>query len=141
MRVQSITLIILLVLLLSNCVPKYQRYIEGIYKGANPSELLRILDEQVKRNKFVFERTIEKSQEYAVIAVYNQPNENIHQDIRLIIFLKDTEGNDWTEFLITVNALGRENTTKMEVDKAFESLVSEIESRMEPSKFKILKKS
>jgi hypothetical protein len=130
------------ILYLLGCVPKYQRYVEGIYKGSNPSDLLTLLDDLVKGNKFIFKTSTVKSREYTLIAVYNRYDDNIQQDIELIVFLKEfKEGNGRTEFLITVNALGREKSTKSAVNRDFETLVSGIESRLEPSKLKILKKS
>jgi hypothetical protein len=142
MRRRIIILILSLTLFLFTCVPAYQRYIEGTYTGSSSSDLFIVLDELVKEDQFIFLRTWEKPLRYTMIADYERYDDSIQKKIYLIIFLKDVdEVKGQTEFLITVNGPGDEKPIKRAVDKAFETLVFEIESRLEPSKLKILKKS
>jgi hypothetical protein len=141
MKVRAIIIILTLILFLVSCVPKYRRSIEGFYSGSNSSALLGILDKLLKENRFIFKGTAEKPVEYTIVAFYSRYDNTLQQEITSVIFLKGVDKNDRSQFLVTVNGPGREEAIKREVDKAFEALVSEIESRLDSSKLKILKKS
>jgi hypothetical protein len=136
---QFVFIFLTLFLIILSCVPRYQRYIEGIYTGSSSSDFFPIIDNIVKRNRFIFQYTLEKPMRYTIVTNYEKYDDTIK--IFVIIFLKDIDdGKNQTEFLITVNSIGTEKPIKKAVNKAFESLASEIESCLEPSKIKILKK-
>lgn len=141
MKVRAIITISMLLLFLFSCVPKYRRSIEGVYSGSNSSALLGILDKLLKEDRFIFKGTAEKPVEYTIVAFYSRYDDALQQEITAVIFLKDVDEKDWAQFLVTVNGPGQEEAIKKAVDKGFEALVSEIESRLEPSRLKILKKS